>query len=644
MPRFTSFAGDVQRLDRALVALAPQAAKVGVAPPAGQEWFELLRNKLLPQLDLPPLLVVAVVGGTNIGKSVIFNHLAGEVASASSPLAAGTKHPVCLAPPELADEVLLTRLFESFELHAWQSADDPLGDAPENRLFWRTGRTMPPQLLLLDAPDVDSDATVNWQRARAIRQASDVLVAVLTQQKYNDAAIKQFFRAAVEAKKPIVVVFNQCEIQYDRDYWLQWLSTFCEHTGARPELVYVVPHDRQAAEELRLPFFSITHPVVAEAEKNAPQEPVAEATSPSTDPASGSPLREASLRDDLAALHFDAIKIQTFRGALERVLDARDGLPGYLDSIRRSAGEFSAAAGALSATEMARIGWPSLPAGVLVEEIRRWWDDSRKEWSRRIHGFYRTLGQGVTWPVRAAWNALAGPPLDGIAAFQQQERAAIVLAVEKMLGELDRLARVGNDTLRPRLQRLLGGHARANLLARVQTAHETLPAVDEDYRAFLRAELDAWRQANPRAVRFLQSLDHTAALARPAITVVLFFTGLHFAGDLAGQAAAQAASATVGHVATEAAIAGGIAGGGEAIVSSTSEGVRQAAGRLFGRLQARYAKQRAGWLAFWLERELLGDLLIDLRRGAEVPGGNEFREVETAAAAIFEQLRNERLS
>ncbi len=181
---------------------------------------------------------------------------------------------------------------------------------------------------------------------------------------------------------------------------------------------------------------------------------------------------------------------------------------------------------------------------------------------------------------------------------------------------------MGNDTLRPRLMRLLGGRARATLLERVQAAHESLPAVDEHYRAFLRGELDAWRDANPRAVRFLQSLDHAAAVARPVVTVALFFTGLHFAGDLAGQAAVNAA----GHLATEAAITGGITGGGEAIVSTTSEGVRQAAGRLFGRLQARYTQQRAGWLADWLERELLGDLLADLRRGAEVPEGENSRK------------------
>ncbi len=619
---YHSFSVQVQRLDRAIAALEPLAAGAGVPPPAGQEWFDLLRHKLLPQLDLPPLLVVAIVGGTNIGKSVVFNQLAGEVASASSPLAAGTKHPVCLVPPDLADPTLLTRLFAPFSLHAWHSADDALADNEENCLFWRVGSTMPPRLLLLDAPDVDSNATVNWQRARAIRQAADVLVAVLTQQKYNDAAVKQFFRAAVEAQKPIVVVFNQCEIEADCDYWPQWLATFCEQTGARPELAYVVPYDRKAADTLRLPFFAIG------------------ADGQWTDRSSGSAAAsfpcKSNLRDDLASLHFDAIKIRTFRGALDRVLDPQHGLPAYLDSIRRAADEFSAAAAALSATEMARVGWPSLPANVLVDEIAHWWDHSRQPWSRRIHGFYRSLGRGVTWPVRTAWNTLAGPIVDPMAIFQQQERAAIVLAVEKLLDELTRLAQVGNDTLRPRLQQLLGGHARADLLGRVQSAHAALPAIDEDYRAFLQTELDQWRQSNPRAVRFLQSLDHVAALARPAITVGLFFTGLHFAGDLAGQAVTHAATTTAGHLATEAAIAGGITGGGEVLVGGTSEGVRQAAGRLFGRLQSRYAQQRAGWLADWLERELLGGLLADLHRGAEAPSSDEFREIETVMAMLAE--------
>ncbi len=607
---FQTWANQIRRLHRALVALEPGAASVGVQPPVGQQWFVLLEKKLLAQLDAPATLVVGVVGGTNIGKSVLFNHLAGQVTSGVSPLAAGTKHPVCLVPPELADRELLGRLFEKFQLMAWQSADDPLGESAEHRLFWRIGENVPPRLLLLDAPDVDSDVVVNWERARAVRQSADVLVAVLTQQKYNDAAVKQFFREAVAAEKPIIVVFNQCDLEADRPYWPQWLATFRAETGARPASVYVVPFDRRAAEQLELPFYE-----VGPDGRRPPTEP-------------------SSLRDELGSLRFDTVKIRTFRGALGQVLDSERGAGAYLDGMRRGAEKFSTAAVALSATEMARVAWPALPPGVLVDEIRRWWDAGRTEWSRRIHGFYRTLGRGVTWPVRTAWTNLAGGGDDPLAVLHRQEREAIVLAVANMLDELDRLAELGNETLRPRLLKLLGGNAREKLLEQVQAAHADLPAVDDDYRAFLQAELDAWRESSPRAVRFLHSLDHVAAIARPAITVSLAVSGWMVAGDLVGQAAVQAAGHTAGELATEAAIAGGITGGGEAIVSTTSEGVRHAAGRLFGRLQARYAQGRARWLAAWLEDRLLGDLLADLRRGAEVPESGPFVEVETALGAI----------
>jgi hypothetical protein len=607
---FRTWAGEVKRLLHALAALEPHAAKVGVPPPHGQEWFELLRHKLLPQLEAAPLLVVGIVGGTNIGKSVIFNHLAGEVASAATPLAAGTKHPVCLVPPDAADPQALARLFEMFVLRSWHAAEDPLGESAENLLFWRVGRQLPPRLLILDAPDVDSDAPINWERARAIRQASDVLVAVLTQQKYNDAVVKQFFRDAARADKPIIVLFNQCDLDADRAYWPLWLATFCEETGACPELVYALPYDRRAAETLQLPFYEVGP------DGRKPPE------------------KRANLRAELAGLHFDAIKIRTFRGAMGRVLDAQSGVAAYLHAIEAAAAHFAEAAAALSATEMARVAWPTLPASALVDEIRAWWDTSRSSWSRQIHGFYHVVGRGLTWPVRTAWQRVlpaSDPPL---IAFHKQEREAVVQAVGNLLDELERLALVGNDTLRPRLLKLLGGRARQQLLQRVQEAHAALPAVDDDYRSFLWAELDAWRQASPRAVSFLRSLDHVAAIARPAITISLAVSGWVLAGDLVGHVAVQAAQQTASHLATEAVITGGITGGGEVLVNTTGEGIRQAAGRLFGRLQSRYARQRAAWLAAWLDRELLGELLADLRQGAEAPNAPAFREVEATLLRI----------
>jgi len=625
---FSSFAAHITQLTRSIETLARSAQRVGVGPPQGREWFDLLERKLLPQLQGPPLLIVAIVGGTNIGKSMIFNHLAGETASAATPLAAGTKHPVCLVPSGCDDPELLGRLFEHFELHAWQSADDPLDDSPTDRIYWRLGTQVPERLVLVDAPDVDSDVTVNWQRARAIRQTADVLIALLTQQKYNDAAVKQFFRAAVEADKPIIAIFNFCDLQADRDYWPQWLARFCAETGANPELIYVVPYDRAAASELRLPFYRLNSRVGPTCSAVAGSELVPPRSFPAL---ASSPSSPTDLRNELAAMHFDAIKIRTFRGALGRVLDPAQGLPGYLSEIRAAAGQFAAAASALSATEMARVAWPGLPTSVLVEEMQQWWNVDRTAWSRRVHGFYRAIGQGIMRPVRAAWTAVAGPHEDPLAAFQRQEQTTVVLAVEKLLDELGRLALLGNDILQPRLQRILGGQARAELLARVEAAHRALPPVDEDYRATLRRELDALKASYPRVMRWFQTLDQAMAVARPAITVTLCVSGGVLAGDLVGQAAMHAAGHMAGQIAADAAIATGIT---EAVVTTTGEGARQVAARLFGRLQTRFAQKRAAWLADIVEKQLLGDLLEELRRGAAVPESIEFRKVEAAMADV----------
>ncbi|MBX9791076.1 MAG: GTPase domain-containing protein [Pirellulales bacterium] len=611
---FEQCSAAVSRLHAALAALRPLADAVGVGSPVGSEWYELLEHKLRPQVEGTPYLVVAVVGGTNIGKSVVFNHLVGEEASAVSPLAAGTKHPVCLVPPSFDDERLLVRLFEGFELRPWHASTDPQIESDSDWLFWRVGRDVPERLLVLDTPDIDSDAQINWRRADGVRHVADVLVAVLTQQKYNDAAVKQFFRKAVQADKPVVVLFNQCDLGEDREYWPQWLATFADETGAAPELVYIVPYDRAGARERRLPFYEIGSD------------------------GSGAPDVAASLRNDLASLKFDRIKLRTLRGALARVTDTGSGAPAYLTAVRATSRQFNEAATALSATDMARVDWPSLPSELLVQEIREWWNLHRSPWSRNIHSVYRRVGRGVTWPVRTAWEAISGPAVDPLVAFRQRERAAILTAIERLLDELKRLASVGNDTLRPRLAALLQGDARAQLLRRIEASHATLDPVDDDYRTFLRAELDRWGRDNPRAITTLRSIDQVTAVARPAITVSLAVSGWVLAAGLVHGAAVHAATHSAMELATEAAVTGGVTTGGEALVDATTTGVRRAATRLFTRLQEHYARERAAWLAGWLERELLGPVLADLRRGAELSDSAAFGDFESALAELSQPV------
>jgi hypothetical protein len=602
----------IRALAEALARLVPLGVTVGVAPPDDAEWHQLLVHKLLPQCGDATPVIAAIVGGTNIGKSALFNQLAGEDASAVSPLAAGTKHPVALVPDIITDERRLRPWFAGFELRAWGSAVDPLEADDVDLLFWRPSDAVPPRMILVDTPDVDSDARVNWRRADAVRQTADVLLAVLTQQKYNDAAVKRFFRHAAEAGKAVVIVFNQVDVALDLDVWPEWLSVFCRETGVTPLGVYVVPYDRRGAQERGLTF----HNVGLDGRQ--------------FDPA------PVDLRRELSELRYDELKRRTLGGALDRVIDPHSGVDRYLHEVRTAAGRFAEAHRALTEARRVSAAWPALPASVLVDEIRQWWDERRSPWSKRIHGAYRAVGGAVLRPMRRLWSGTSEPP-DPLVQFRERERTVVVETVEGLLGELERLAKVGNEILRPRVEKLLGGSVRTVTLKRIEFAHADLPPIDDDFRTVLTRELNRWERENPRAVATLRSLDTAAAWARPVVSVSLALTGVFLpASEVLGQTLVHVAGQTASEIATAAVVTGG----GEAVVGATGVGIKHAAAQLFRRLQAEHAELRAAALAKLFETELLGDLLAELDVGAKVATGEEFVGTNEALANLRSAARS----
>ncbi|MCA9016842.1 MAG: 50S ribosome-binding GTPase, partial [Planctomycetaceae bacterium] len=312
------FSKTIHQLRDHLRALELHASQLDLVGLSGREWFDILERKLIPQLTDNLYLVVAVVGGTNIGKSVIFNHLVQQQTSAISPLASQTRHPVCLVPPNFEQTHELDQIFQGFQLIRWSSPDDPLKQDEQHLLFWKHSKTLASNLLVLDTPDIDSDAEVNWERAERIRQAADVLVTVLTQQKYNDAAVKQFFREAAREDKVIITVFNQCQLPEDEQYWPLWLNTFCQETGVHPELVFIAPNNRQAATSLQLPCYPRSF-------EPTPPDAAPEIKSDAT-PAD----TPVNLMQVLSQLQFGEIKVRTLKGALHYLVEQDSGVPGYL--------------------------------------------------------------------------------------------------------------------------------------------------------------------------------------------------------------------------------------------------------------------------------------------------------------------------
>ncbi len=630
MSRLAECAVPVRRLLNAVRALEATTRSLQLPPLAGREWFELLTTKLMPQLGDEAFLVVAVVGGTNIGKTVVFNHIAGSRASSPSPLASGTKHPTLLLPTGFAERHDLTQLFPGFTPSPSSVPEDAMREDNTHWLFWHEEPSLPENLLVLDTPDIDSEARINWERADQIRRSADVLVAVLTQQKYNDAAVKEFFRKAASEAKLVVIVFNQCQLPDDEQYWPLWVGTFCEQTGIAPRHVYLSPNDRRAAEQNRLPFYERDWPLDA-----AATPPVAGGDSPSNATARAPSAADTprNLLSDLSELHFADIKLQTLSGSLRKLCSETQGVPVYLSEVRQRSGEFANAAELLSTHQLAEIDtWPEVPNALLVAEIRTWWAAQREGWTARVHGFYNTVGRGLTAPFRFVQGRVQGESTSPIERYREREWNAILVAVGSVYDKLTWMSQLGNDLLRPRLDAVLGGTSRGELLQTIEQAHRQVD-LEGELRSLVSCELASFREESPRSYELFRQLDSVAAAARPATSVVLFI-----AGGPVGSAAVTALTDTALQSAIH--IAGDIAGGtiaaavGETAISgtaSTSAGYLEAR---FRRLHAAFTARRAAWLAGLLQEHLLGSLPEDLLSAAHTASSPEFREVERSLAAV----------
>ena len=638
---FHNCAAAVKRLLPALVELERQAAILRTTPLAGREWYELLRQKLIPQLGEHAFLVVAVVGGTNIGKSVIFNHLAGCKASASSPLASGTKHATCLVPEGFTALHDLKSVFPDFELHEWTDAALALEESDVHRLFWRTAKELPPSLLVLDTPDIDSDARVNWVRADAVRRSADVLIAVLTQQKYNDAAVKEFFRKAGDEDKAVLVVFNQCVLPEDEPYWPIWLETFCRETGITPEAVYLTPSDRRAADELRLPFFE--RRFVADAASVGFEVITRQLNSHLSDAGSighgaGSDNQPCGLTIDLSQLRFREIRMRTLLGSLRELTHPQRGVAAYLKEVRSASEDLGRTAARLTSESVVQVrNWPTPSNSILVTEIRTWWQSRQEGWARRINSAYNTVGKGILWPIRAARNAIQGEPLPPLVDYRNREWTAALSVVEELFDKLQWMADSGNEIIRPRIEAVLRGEARSKLLTMLKRKHDAVN-FDDELKAVVEHEMRDLERTRPDLFAMYRQLNNVSAAVRPMTSVVLFTVGFGPAGELVAPFVANAAAAAVIHVVADVAGGATAAIAGEAAVSSAAGSGAGLLQTWFHRLHSAFTARRAGWLTELLHIELLGRLPEELQEAGGLAKSKAFVEVQDCVKVLERQL------
>jgi hypothetical protein len=603
---FAAWAGRVVDLCDVVSRLEPLAIDLGLPSPTDADWYGALFGKLRPQVSREPVLVAAVCGGTNTGKSLITNTLVGAEISRSLPEAARTIHPVASLPQGLVARGGLEGLFPGFELVVWTSDEDALDASRGDVLVWREDPTglQPPRLVLLDTPDIDGTLRENWRRAELVRDAADVLVAVLTQQKYNDAAVREFFTAVAAADKAVIVVFNMVDWPQQRERLGGWLATFANETGVKPLAVYAVPHDFAAAESGRIAIHAV--------------------------PELGVDNSEVSLSQRLAGSDYDGLKRRAMAGALGIVLDPRHGVSHWLESLSIRATEWQQSLTVLEQEAQVRVELPAAPREIVWQEIWDWLEPRRSGFDLAVSRVYRGIGSGIGWTARRL--GLARSDTEKRDDFSAIEIGALKVALGDFVERLEDACR--RDA---RIESLLGQRLaspdRSGWYADLERRHGMLPLVSDDYRRFVRGELDRFASDNPSLVKFIVNGLNVGAVARPVVTLSLLGAGAAAVPAAAG--AAGGLSVLVHHVGDYVVWAAAPLVG-EGALGLAVAGVRPLIERLF----AGWSAERSRILVATLRDVVLGTSVEELERRAAAAERPELARGRILVAECRRELRS----
>lgn len=455
------------------------------------EWSALLTYKLVPHLAGEGCLVVAVTGGTNTGKSTVFNLLLGESLSPVVSTAAATRHPVLAGNALRAGQCLEAKLVPEFRPEA---LDDPFGvisdKVPAETLYVARVEALPDWLVLLDTPDVDSIDKQNWLVAEHIRAAGDVLVAVVTGEKYKDARVVDFFRHARASGRVVLPLMNKANPAGRYQVARKQLADFLNDIGIEGGPCFVLPHDFSLGE--------------------GPARPIAAID--------GGP----DLRAYIDGLDVPAIKTRVYHDTVAHVamraqafLDACEDVAGSLRAVRE---EFAARAAGYAANYDPA---PGAEIGGLFHEFVQ----ARRGSLFRVIGVASAkVAQGAGAVARTVVRAFRKR-----SAFEQDDKSKLEQEIRethrRVLGQITRdLAASYIESSRnlrePARHLVEAGLQGVDLDAIVeQVVKETLrsESISKEFREHARRTIEVWWNEHPGRRRALEALDGILAVMPAAI-------------------------------------------------------------------------------------------------------------------------------
>jgi len=233
---------------RAALADASAALPAGPSPRDAEarkvrdRLAERLRRDLLPRLAADsPILIAAIAGPNNVGKSSLFNALAGIPLSPARAEGGLTKQCLAAAHPSLWQGELRAFVERRYEVVPLGEGEAPPVDrpGPPGRLYLALLPRLPPGLLLLDTPDFDSVYQSNRQSSEALLVTVDLVVFVVSRHTYQNAALVQFLRDAIGRGRPYLLVYNEAPRD---EVAAEHLAKLARDVGQAPLARFFAPH------------------------------------------------------------------------------------------------------------------------------------------------------------------------------------------------------------------------------------------------------------------------------------------------------------------------------------------------------------------------------------------------------------------
>ncbi|MGC4031449.1 MAG: isoprenylcysteine carboxylmethyltransferase family protein [Tepidisphaeraceae bacterium] len=175
--------------------------------------------------------IVALVGGTGVGKSSIVNRLIGQDVTATSFRRTFTAGPVAITAGDLPLGFLALPHEDAVE-------QPPRGQA-DRVILVRRHEPILAKLTVVDSPDVDGERPDHHAVADRVFRWADAVVFVVTPEKYQMTELQPYYRLAQRYAVPAVFVMNKADsAAVVADY--EGLLT---RSGVNGAVVRVVPRD-----------------------------------------------------------------------------------------------------------------------------------------------------------------------------------------------------------------------------------------------------------------------------------------------------------------------------------------------------------------------------------------------------------------